>query len=94
MVFNNMIADIVAHKGLHPVVTEVFIRGRKHLCCICYTIILSGTKGCYTKYHTVIMNIPNRQELQQNTINHSSDTGFKDVIRLYTEIVPLRHIQL
>ena len=29
MVFNNMIADMVNNKGLHPVVTELFIGGRK-----------------------------------------------------------------
>ena len=29
MVFNNVIADMVNNKGLHPVVTELFIGGRK-----------------------------------------------------------------
>ena len=30
IVFDDMIADMINNKKLHPVVTELFIRGRKH----------------------------------------------------------------
>ena len=29
IVFNNMIADMISNKNLHPAVTELFISGRK-----------------------------------------------------------------
>ena len=31
------------------------------------------------------MKIPNEKELQQTAYNHSSDTGFKDFMRLYKD---------
>ena len=33
--------------------------------------------------HFFIMNIPNKRELQQITLNHSSDIDFKDLIKVY-----------
>ena len=33
--------------------------------------------------HYLIMNIPNKQELQQIAFNHSSDIDFKDFMNLY-----------
>ena len=33
--------------------------------------------------HFFIMNIPNKRELQQIAINHSSDIDFKDFVRIY-----------
>ena len=32
--------------------------------------------------HYLIMNIPNKQELQQIAFNHSSDIDFKDIMNL------------
>ena len=33
--------------------------------------------------HFFITKIPNERELQQSTLNHSSDTDFKDFIKIY-----------
>ena len=33
--------------------------------------------------HFFIMKIPNKRELQQIALNHSSDTGFKDFMKIY-----------
>ena len=33
--------------------------------------------------HFFIMKIPNKRELQQIAISHSSDIGFKDFIKIY-----------
>ena len=35
--------------------------------------------------HYFIMKIPNKRELQQIASNHSSDTGFKDLMKFYKE---------
>ena len=68
-----MISDMLCNKKLNPIVTELFIRGRK------LNIFLVFITQCYLavpKYF--IMKIPNKQELQQITFNHSSDIDFKD----------------
>ena len=64
----------------------MFIRGRK-----LNISILFFTQSYFkvTKYvrlnstHFFIMKIPNKRELQQITLNHSSDIGFKDFIKIY-----------
>ena len=64
----------------------MFIRGRK-----LNISILFFTQSYFkvTKYvrlnstHVFIMKIPNKRELQQITLNHSSDIGFKDFIKIY-----------
>ena len=35
--------------------------------------------------HFFIMKIPNKRELQQTALNHSSDIDFKDFVRIYTK---------
>ena len=35
--------------------------------------------------HYLIMRIPNKRELQQIASNHSSDTDFKDFMKLYKD---------
>ena len=67
-------------------VTELFIRGRK------LSISLVFITQSYLKVpkdvrlnttHFFIMKIPNKRELQQIAINHSSDIDFKDFIKIY-----------
>ena len=60
----DMIADTISNKKVNPIVTELFIRGRK------LTFRLNST-------HYFIMKIPNKQELQQTAFNDSSDIDFK-----------------
>ena len=43
IVFDNMIADILNDKKLHPIVTELFIRSRK---LNYYTIVLRCSQKC------------------------------------------------
>ena len=49
-VFNDVIADMLNNKKLNPIVTELFIRGRKitFLPCFYYTVLF----GCSQKYQT------------------------------------------
>ena len=62
-----MIADMLSKKKLNPIVTELFIRGRKLnisllLITQSYFSITKNIKVNYTHYF--IMEIPNKRELQ------------------------------
>ena len=70
-----MIANMLSNKKLNPIVSELFIRGRK------LNILLFITQSYFAvsenirlnSAHYLIMNIPNKQEVQQIAFNHSSD---------------------
>ena len=79
-----MIADIIKKK-LNSIVTEFFIRGRE------LNISLVFITQSYFKVpkdvrlntsHFFIAKIPNKRELQQIAINHSSDISTKDFINV------------
>ena len=86
IVFDDMIADMINNGKLNPIVTELFIRGRKLNISIVFItesyfkvpkdIKLNST-------HFFIMKIPNKRELQQIALNHSSDIDFKDFMKIY-----------
>ena len=86
MVFDDMIADMINNKKLKPIVTELFIRGRKLNNSIVFI------KQSYSKVpkdvrlnstHFFILKFPNKRELQQIAINHSSDIDFKNFMKIY-----------
>ena len=77
---------MINNKKLNPVVTKLFIRGRK----------LNNSVVFITQYyfrvpkdvtlnstHFFIMKIPNKRELQRIALNHSSDIDFKDFMKIY-----------
>ena len=81
-----MITDMIDNKKPNSVVTELFIRGRK------LNINLVVNTQSYFKVrkevrlntaHSLILKIPNKRELQQIAINHSSDIDFKDFVNIY-----------
>ena len=83
-----MIADMINNKKLNSIVTELFIRGRK------LNISLVFITQSYFKVpkdvrlntsHFFIAKIPNKRELQQIAINHSSDISTKDFTNIYRE---------
>ena len=86
IVFDDMIADMINNNKLNPIVTELFIRGRKLNISIAFItqsyfkvpkdVRLSST-------HFFIMKIPNKRELQQIALNHPSDIDFKDFMNIY-----------
>ena len=85
-----MIADMVNHKNLNSLVTELFIRGRK------LNISLVFIRQSYFKVpkdvrlnttHFFIAKIPNKRELHQIKLNHSSDNSTKDSINIYRECI-------
>ena len=74
IVFDDIIADMESNKKLSPIVTELFLRGRK------LNISLAFISQSYFKVpktirlnptHYFIMKIPNKIELQQIASNHS-----------------------
>ena len=88
IVFYDMIADIINNKNLNPIVTELFIRGRKLNISIVFVTqsYLKVAKDVrLNSTHFFIMKIPNEREIQQIVLNHSSDIDFKDFIESYTK---------
>ena len=86
IVFDDMIADMLSNKKLNPIVTELFIRGRKlniSLVFITQSYFAVPKNIRLNSTHYFIMKIPNKQELQQIAFNHSSDIDFKDFMNLY-----------
>ena len=86
IVFDDMIADMINNNKLNPVVTDLFIRGRK-----LNTSIVFITQSYFklpkdvrlNSTHFFIMKIPNKRELQQIALNHSSDIDLKDFMESY-----------
>ena len=86
IVFDDMIADMTHNKKLNSIVTESFIRRRKlnmSLVFIMQSYFKVSKDVRLNTTHFFIMNIPNKRELQQIAINHSSNIDFKDFVRIY-----------
>ena len=84
--FDDMIADMINNKKLNPVVTELFIRGIKlniSIVFITQSYFKVSKDVKLNSTHFFITRIPNKRELQQITLNHSSDIDFKDFIKIY-----------
>ena len=86
IVFDNMIADMINNKKLNSIVTKLFIRGRKLNISIVlitqsYLKVPKDVRLNFTNFF--IMKIPNKRELQQIALNHSSDINSKDFIKIY-----------
>ena len=83
--FDDIIADMINNKKLNPIVTELFIRGRKLNISITQSYFKVPKDVRLHSTYFFIMKILNKRELQQITINHSSDIDFKDFMRIYKE---------
>ena len=81
-----MVAGMINNKKLDLIVTELFIRGRK---LNMYLIFLTQSYFKVPKdvrlnaTHFFIAKIPNKSELRQIALNHSSDISTKDFIKIY-----------
>ena len=76
IIFDDMIADMINNKRLNPIVTELFIRGRKlniSIVFITQSYFKVPKDVRLNSAHFLIMKIPNKRELQQIALNHSSD---------------------
>ena len=89
IVFDDMIADIMANRRLQAIIKELFIRFRKLKLSLVFI-----TQSCFSvpkdvrlnSTHYLIVKINNRKELQNNAINHSADIDYNDFVRIYREI--------
>ena len=88
IIFHDMIADMINNKKLNFIVPELFIRGRK------LNISLVFITQSYFKVpkdvrlntkHFFITKIPNKRELQETGLNHSSDIDPKKFMKIYRE---------
>ena len=86
IVSDDMIVNMINNKKLTSVVTELLIRGRK------LNISLVFITESYFKIPKnfrlnstpfFIVKIPNKKELQQIALNHSSDIDFNDFIKIH-----------
>ena len=81
---------MLSNKKVNPIVTELFITGRKlniSLVFITQSYYAVQKNIRLNSTHYFITKIPNKQELQQIAFNHSSDIDFKDFINLYKKFV-------
>ena len=86
IVFDVMIADMINNKKLNSIVTQLFIRGRKlniPLVFITQSYFKVSKDVRLTSTHFSTMKIPNKRELQQIALNHSSDLNSKDFINIF-----------
>ena len=86
IVFDDMIADMINNKKLNSIVTELFIRGRKlniSVVFITQSYFKVPKDVRLNSSHFFIMKTPNKKELQQTALNHSSDIDLKDFMKIY-----------
>ena len=88
IVFADMMRDKESNKKLSPIVTELVLRGRILIISLVYI-----SQSCFKvpktirlhEIHYFIMEISNKREIQQIASNHSSDSDFKDSMKLYKD---------
>ena len=85
IVFDDMITDMLSNKKFNPIVTELFIRGRK-----LNIFLVFITQSCFAvpkniklnSTHYLVMKVPNKKELQQIAFNLSPYIDFQDFMNL------------
>ena len=86
IIFDDMIADMISNNKLNPIVTELFIRGRKlniSIVFITQSYFKVPKDVRLNSTHFFTMKIPNKRERQQIALNLSSDIDFKDFMNIY-----------
>ena len=86
MIFDDMIADMISNNKVNPIVTELFMRGRKlniSIVFITQSYFKVPKDVRLNSTHFFIMKIPNKRELQEIALKHSSDIDFKDFMNIY-----------
>ena len=86
IVFGYITADMLSTKNIKPIVTELFVRGRKlniYLVFIIQSYFKVPKNIRLYSTHYFIKKIPSTRELQQTAFNHVSYIDFEDFINLY-----------
>ena len=95
IVFDDMIADIMANKKFQAIIKELFIRCRKSnisLAFITQTYFSVPKHVRLNSTHDLISKINHKRELQNIAIYHSADIDYQDFIKIYRENVQRHHI--
>ena len=90
IVFGDMIADILTNEKFQDIIKELFLRCRKLnilLVFITQSHFSVPKDMTLNSTHYLIMKINNKKELQNITINHSSDIDYKDFMKIYRECI-------
>ena len=90
-----MIADMLSNKKFNPIVTELFIWGRKLNISIVFI-----TQSYFSVFkhirlnsmHDIIIKIPNKREFQQIAFNHSSDITIHKTLWIFIKNLLKNHI--
>ena len=82
IVFDNIIADMIHNKKLNSIITKLFIRGKK----LSISLVKVPKDVRLNTSHFFIAKVPNKRELQQIAINHSSDISTKDFENIYKNV--------
>ena len=88
IVFDDMIADIMANKKFQAIIKELFIRCRKlniSLVFITQSYFSVPKDVRLNSTHYLIMRINNKRELQIIVINHSANIDYNDFMKIYRE---------
>ena len=88
LVFDDMIANMFSNKKLNPIVTELFVRGRKlkiYLGSITKSYFAVPGNIRLNSTHYFIMKILNKRELQQIAFNLK-------ILSIFTKNIPQNHI--
>ena len=88
IVFDDMIADIMANKKIQAIIKELFIRCRNVNVSLAFITLsyFSVPKDVrLNSTHYLIMKINNKKELQNIAINHSADIAYEDFMKIYRE---------
>ena len=94
IVFDDMITDMIYSKKLNSLVTELFIRGRKlniSLVFITQSYFKVPKDVKQNTIHFFIMKIPDKRELRNSAISHSSNADSKDFIKIYKKYTAEPH---
>ena len=86
IIFDEIIVDMFSNKKLNPIVTELFIRGRKlniSLVFITQSYFAMPKNIRLNSTRHFIMKVTNKWELQQIVFSHSSDIDFRQFMNLY-----------
>ena len=83
MVFDDMVADMLNNKNLNPIVTELFIWGRKLKISLvfitqCYFAVLKSIRINFTHYYSTHYYENSKQKRTSIPVNYSSDIDSKD----------------
>ena len=92
--FDHLITDMSNNKKLYPVVTELFIRGRKlniSIVLITQSFFKVSEEVRLNSTHFFIMKIISKRELKQIALNHSSNIDLKDFIKIYKKCTAEHH---